>query len=449
MIEIDGKIYRNLEEQVRKNKEDIESIDANVTSNTNSINDINTRLDNLDLTYASAEDIENLQSQINTKANQSALDSTNSQVSTNTSNISSLNTTKANQSDLNSTNSRVSTLESNVTQLSPQVAKSLKTPMSAPSSTELVAVDTSNGQAMISIGEGLVIENDALKLDDIEAVEYAESERQKTKNLLGANYYRSGSKFGVNFTVNEDGSITASGTATWNATFVMDAFVLPAGEYFASIRTADGEVSTIAKLQLHYGSVYQDVENQSFTQTDTTRVDFQFYIPNGTTVNETFYIQLEKGTTMTDYEQYYGEIVHEVEIVDVEKVEIVYDKNKTDVNWGYSGGITGQTEIAGKDFSRYKKLIVTAFTDSVMFQYSIILENTTYEIADGYNHAGSGVATSISDILTQYSSQSLVSSDLTKFYHYNVGRKVSASDEFIYENSSSGYIIIRIEGVVK
>lgn len=136
MIEIDGKIYRNLEEQVRKNKEDIESIDTNVTSNTNAITGINNRLDNLDLTYATDEDIQNLQSQINTKAN---------------------------QSDLNSTNLRVSTLESTVTQLSPQVAKSLKTPMSAPSSTELVAIDTSNGQAMISIGTGLVIENDTLK----------------------------------------------------------------------------------------------------------------------------------------------------------------------------------------------------------------------------------------------------------------------------------------------
>ena len=99
MIEIGGKIYRILEEQVRKNKEDIESIDTNVTSNTNAIAGINTRLDNLDLTYATDEDIQDLQSQINTKAEQSALDSTNSQVSTNTSNISSLNTTKANQSD--------------------------------------------------------------------------------------------------------------------------------------------------------------------------------------------------------------------------------------------------------------------------------------------------------------------------------------------------------------
>lgn len=137
MIEIDGKIYRNLEEQVRKNKEDIESIDTNVTSNTSAITNISNRLDNLDLTYATNEDVQNLQSQINTKAN---------------------------QDELNSTNLKVNTLESNVTQLTPQVAKSLKTPMSAPASTELVAVDTSNGQAMISIGDGLTIENDTLKL---------------------------------------------------------------------------------------------------------------------------------------------------------------------------------------------------------------------------------------------------------------------------------------------
>lgn len=58
---------------------------------------------------------------------------------------------------------RISDLEASVTQLAPQVAKSLKTPMSAPGSTELVAVDTSNGQAMISIGDGLVIENNTLK----------------------------------------------------------------------------------------------------------------------------------------------------------------------------------------------------------------------------------------------------------------------------------------------
>lgn len=58
---------------------------------------------------------------------------------------------------------RISDLETTVTELTPEVAKSLKTPMTAPISTELVAVDTANGQAMIKVGEGLVIEDDTLK----------------------------------------------------------------------------------------------------------------------------------------------------------------------------------------------------------------------------------------------------------------------------------------------
>lgn len=58
---------------------------------------------------------------------------------------------------------RISDLEASVTQLAPQVARALKTPMSAPSSTQLVSIDTSNSQAMISIGDGLVVENNTLK----------------------------------------------------------------------------------------------------------------------------------------------------------------------------------------------------------------------------------------------------------------------------------------------
>lgn len=58
---------------------------------------------------------------------------------------------------------RITELETTVTELTPEVARALKTPMTAPISTELVAVDTANGQAMITVGDGLVIENDTLK----------------------------------------------------------------------------------------------------------------------------------------------------------------------------------------------------------------------------------------------------------------------------------------------
>lgn len=54
-----------------------------------------------------------------------------------------------------------------ITELSQQVARSLKTPLATPTSTKLVAVDTTNAQEMVSIGDGLAIEN-----GKIEAVPY-------------------------------------------------------------------------------------------------------------------------------------------------------------------------------------------------------------------------------------------------------------------------------------
>lgn len=43
------------------------------------------------------------------------------------------------------------------------LARSLKTPMSTPSATEIVAVDNTNAQTMLSIGDGLIVENGTLK----------------------------------------------------------------------------------------------------------------------------------------------------------------------------------------------------------------------------------------------------------------------------------------------
>lgn len=48
-------------------------------------------------------------------------------------------------------------------EISSRIQKSLITPMSAPSDTKLVAIDTSNAQTNISVGDGLSIENGTLK----------------------------------------------------------------------------------------------------------------------------------------------------------------------------------------------------------------------------------------------------------------------------------------------
>ena len=57
---------------------------------------------------------------------------------------------------------QIVTLTRTVTELTPKVMRALITPMSAPSKTELVAVDDGNAQTMIAIGEGLSLENGVL-----------------------------------------------------------------------------------------------------------------------------------------------------------------------------------------------------------------------------------------------------------------------------------------------
>lgn len=100
MIEVNGVIYRNLEEQVQKNKDDIENL----------------------------------------KNQQSGDDS-----------------------DIEQIDNRLTEVETTLTEITPDVMRALKTPISAPNETKIVAVDNTNSQEMIGIGTGLVIENNTLK----------------------------------------------------------------------------------------------------------------------------------------------------------------------------------------------------------------------------------------------------------------------------------------------
>ena len=100
MIEVNGVIYRNLEEQVQKNKDDIENL----------------------------------------KNQQSGDDS-----------------------DIEQINNRLTEVETTLTEITPNVMRALKTPISAPNETKIVAVDNTNSQEMIGIGTGLIIENNTLK----------------------------------------------------------------------------------------------------------------------------------------------------------------------------------------------------------------------------------------------------------------------------------------------
>ena len=105
-IEYKGKVYRNLQEQVLKNKDDIVELIDGVS----------------DITGAITNEIGDVVEQ--------------------------------------------------VSELNQEIAKTLKTPMAAPSTTKLVAIDTTNDQKMVSIGEGLKLENGTLSTSAVSSGKY-------------------------------------------------------------------------------------------------------------------------------------------------------------------------------------------------------------------------------------------------------------------------------------
>lgn len=88
---------------------------------------------------------------------------------------------------------------------------------------------------------------------------------------------------GVTFTVNSDGTVTASGTATQNTTWMLGTVTLPEGNYIAS-----GGLSEIALINVatKVNAGTSDAPFSVVSGGETLRVSI--YITNGTTVNGTF-----------------------------------------------------------------------------------------------------------------------------------------------------------------
>jgi hypothetical protein len=138
------------------------------------------------------------------------------------------------------------------------------------------------------------------------ALPYAEIEKvggitRKSKNLLPVPYFDGFSKdtVGTNWVVNEDGSVTVTGTATENATFC----------YAKSFNFEHGKTYGIAKDII---VAYRDASNSTnYVATsivwDESYTLLQIYsqVRSGDTVSKTIYPMINDGTKQLPYEQYF------------------------------------------------------------------------------------------------------------------------------------------------
>lgn len=140
----------------------------------------------------------------------------------------------------------------------------------------------------------IMLGTDSRMIDQIKAM----NEVYGSKNLLPNNGTTT-TVSGVTFTVNNDGSITVSGTATANATFqiinVNDNVHVPkTGKYILSkagndsYYNSDNDYNYVLSL-LGTPSTNEDVE---ITINESTALNFALYVKSGTVMNHTIYPML-------------------------------------------------------------------------------------------------------------------------------------------------------------
>ena len=129
------------------------------------------------------------------------------------------------------------------------------------------------------------------------------------KNLIGG--FAGKTQNGLTFTINADGSVSVNGTSTAQ-TELSAPIYLPAGNYYLSGCPAGGTSSNVSGGYAQYcyinGSAYKfDTGsgihlNIAYAQ----KIYVNIVIRGGTTINKTFYPQIETGYVKTDYEPYTG-----------------------------------------------------------------------------------------------------------------------------------------------
>lgn len=111
---------------------------------------------------------------------------------------------------------------------------------------------------------------------------------------------------GVTWTLNSDGSVKLSGTATANSVydFGRNVLSLPAGNYVThDITVSEAYLVTIFKVVNGSADVIQG-GGGSFNLTEDASIFVRYFVPSGVTVNTTIYPQIEAGSTATAYAPY-------------------------------------------------------------------------------------------------------------------------------------------------
>lgn len=187
-----------------------------------------------------------------------------------------------------------------------------------------------------------------VSLADISSVKHNLKVKLSSKNLIPYPYFETSKTVnGITFTVNEDRSITANGTATAQATFYIAQnkkyLILPNTKYRLSgceggayntyrMRVSDGKTTAIESYTK---------EGKTFSYADTSTISMLIIVSPGVTMdNVVFKPQLELGTTATPYTPFVPDVSAATLIRDG-----VYETDVQEYTPNADGTVEGVTSI--------------------------------------------------------------------------------------------------------
>jgi len=147
----------------------------------------------------------------------------------------------------------------------------------------------------------------------VQTVTGAQTVKTTGKNLWGNISQYGRSTNGISFVTNQDGTISATGTATANAYSVLTSDAVSVGVYITlsagTYTLSEKNNNTVQAYEAIAGSqVLADTSTSTvtFTLTETKNIVIRAVVPNGQAISGTqiFYPMLESGSTITNYQPY-------------------------------------------------------------------------------------------------------------------------------------------------
>lgn len=159
-------------------------------------------------------------------------------------------------------------------------------------------------------GETHITDSENGKISDMKVYGRSEQKQYRGKNLLPTTMYANSTvQNGIQFTNNRDGSVTVSGTATdityfklWGYNELSDKGILPGLKVGDTVFVSDCLLQETNSKKILKATINSAVTINS----STTTMFVAIKIGKNTTINKTYYPQIEKGSEATSYEPYVG-----------------------------------------------------------------------------------------------------------------------------------------------